>query len=84
MDGIHIVAFAEEADPGEGRTLVAGAGVVEGHRGAWEMSSGFRGRPSWECRGPGVRQQRWWEEGSTPTLLPRLPCLPVPLPLPTL
>lgn len=35
MDGIHIVAFAEEADPGEGRTLVAG--VVEGHRGAWEM-----------------------------------------------
>ena len=30
MDGIHIVAFAEEADPGEGGTQDWGVGVDRG------------------------------------------------------
>lgn len=33
MDGIHIVAFAEEADPGEGGMLVWSGGRDAGERG---------------------------------------------------
>lgn len=42
MDGIHIVAFAEEADPGEGGRLdeLGGDGVFGRHLG--------------ECRWPGL------------------------------
>lgn len=42
MDGIHIVAFAEEADPGEGATLDALGGLVEG--GDRDVLGGIPGR----------------------------------------
>lgn len=52
MDGIHIVAFAEEADPGEGGRLDELGGLVEGGDGVfWEAFLG-------ECKWPGLDMWR--------------------------
>lgn len=53
MDGIHIVAFAEEADPGEGGRLDELGGLVKGgDRGVWGGIPGrvqVAGLDVWRC-----------------------------------